>query len=369
MLKDYREYIISIRNNLIQNNVDLQEVDLESYSDIFKYSLILSQVCEFYQILLLMNSEYAIKSKYITGESYKEKVRQSCYREFLVFLEGYKKISKGYFMLNKLKNSEENEIVETSDDEVVDLFGDSEDIVEEEEKGKQTFLNIIEKTSISGRDVVNYIQSDGVSEVHGIYIDEWTPAEESSIREIDETGIDYVEHGIFIDELKVNRREKSYENAGSESVVEVHGVYIDEWKPKIKDKIENKSGYQSHGIYIDEWVEQIKEVPSGEEPLPDGYQEHGLYIDLWEESVEMEIEVYSEEYEEEYKDLDDQVDMGEDEGYDGFAEESVRDFNKERVIKKPKVERDISDSIQDVTNQLLTEGKRFLVKGIKKLQE
>lgn len=366
MLKDYREYIISIRNNLIQNNVDLQEVDLESYSDIFKYSLVLSQVCEFYQTLLLMNSEYAIKSKYITGESYKEKVRQSCYREFLVFLEGYKRISKGYFILNKLKNSESDEVVETSDDELVDLFGDSEDVVEPEEKGKQTFLNIIEKTSTKNRNVVNYIQSDGVSEVHGIYIDEWTPTEESSVREIDETDIDYVEHGIFIDDLKVDRKEKSYENAGSESVAEVHGIYIDEWTPK-ENKIENKSGYQSHGIYIDEWVEQIKEVPSGEEPLPYGYQEHGLYIDLWEESKE--IEDYSEEYEEEYKDLGDQTGATENEGYDGFAEESVRDFNKERVVKKAKVDRDISDSIQDVTNQLLTEGKRFLVKGIKKLQE
>lgn len=369
MLKDYREYIISIRNNLIQNNVDLQEVDLESYSDIFKYSLILSQVCEFYQTLLLMNSEYAIKSKYITGESYKEKVRQSCYREFLVFLEGYKKISKGYFILNKVKNSEDNEIVETSDDEIVDLFGDSEDVIEEEEKGKQTFLNIIEKTSTSDRDVVNYIQSDGVSEVHGIYIDEWTPAEESSVREIDESGSDYTEHGIFIDELKVNRKEKSYESSGSKSMVEVHGIYIDEWKPNIKYKIENKSGYQSHGIYIDEWVEQIKEVPNEVSPLPDGYQEHGLYIDLWEENVEMEIEDYSEEYEEEYKDLDNQSDVEEDGGYDGFADEPVRDFNKENVVKKPKVERDISDSIQDVTNQLLTEGKKFLVNGIKKLQE
>ena len=88
---------------------------------------------------------------------------------------------------------------------------------------------------------------------------------------------------------------------------------------------------------------------------------------MWEESKE--IEDYSEEYEEEYKDLGDQAGVTENEGYDGFAEESVRDFNKERVVKKAKVDRDISDSIQDVTNQLLTEGKRFLVKGIKKLQE
>ena len=83
----------------------------------------------------------------------------------------------------------------------------------------------------------------------------------------------------------------------------------------------------------------------------------------------MEIEDYSEEYEEEYKDLDNQSDVEEDGGYDGFADKPVRDFNKENVVKKPKVERDISDSIQDVTNQLLTEGKKFLVNGIKKLQE
>ena len=152
MFKDYKEYIENIRNNLIQNDIQVPEYELNSYSDVFKYSLILEQVCWFYQLLLLMNSEYAIQSEYLQAEGYLEKVRQLAYREFLQYLEGYKKISKSYYMLNVLKSKNLEDVVSEEDldiDEEIDLFGDSEESEPEAELSAKTFLNIVESTSIA----------------------------------------------------------------------------------------------------------------------------------------------------------------------------------------------------------------------------
>lgn len=377
MFKDYKEYIENIRNNLIQNDIQVPEYELNSYSDVFKYSLILEQVCWFYQLLLLMNSEYAIQSEYLQSEGYLEKVRQLAYREFLQYLEGYKKISKSYYILNVLKSKNPEDVVSEKDldiNEEIDLFGDSEESEPEVELSAKTFLNIVESTSKAEENVVELNQLDGSYAPHGIFIDEWVESS-STIENVVNTenteGTEvYVSHGIFIDEF-VEKEEED-----------------DRREVKVNPKQDQDLGYASHGIYIDEWIP--KEESINENYNTGDYVPHGLYIDEWEnkeedtdrqeENQEEDADWEDESYwNEEGSDWEDVLQSEEDEEWRyedefGGLEEETSPQVKEDIIKtaeqKPdNANRDISDSLQDVTNQLLTEGKRLFVKGFRKLQE
>ena len=378
MFKDYKEYIENIRNNLIQNDIQVPEYELNSYSDVFKYSLILEQVCWFYQLLLLMNSEYAIQSEYLQSEGYLEKVRQLAYREFLQYLEGYKKISKSYYILNVLKSKNPEDVVSEKDldiDEEIDLFGDSEESEPEAELSAKTFLNIVESTSKAEENVVELNQLDGSYAPHGIFIDEWVESS-STIENVVNTenteGTEvYVSHGIFIDEF-VEKEEED-----------------DRREVKVNPKQDQDLGYASHGIYIDEWIP--KEESINENYNTGDYVPHGLYIDEWEnkeedtdrqeenqeEDADWEDESYWNEEGSDWEDVLQSEEEKEEQGYEdefeGLEEETSPQV-KEDIIKtaeqKPdNANRDISDSLQDVTNQLLTEGKRLFVKGFRKLQE
>lgn len=377
MFKDYKEYIENIRNNLIQNDIQVPEYELNSYSDVFKYSLILEQVCWFYQLLLLMNSEYAIQSEYLQSEGYLEKVRQLAYREFLQYLEGYKKISKSYYMLNVLKSKNLEDVVSEEDldiDEEIDLFGDSEESEPEAELSAKTFLNIVESTSKAEENVVELNQLDGSYAPHGIFIDEWVESSSTIENVVNTENTEdmevYVPHGIFIDEFvekeeEDDRREvkvnpKQDQDLGYAS----HGIYIDEWIPKEEniDKNYNIGDYVPHGLYIDEWEDKEEDTNWCEENVKeDADWEDENYWD--EEGSDWEDVLQSEEDEE----------QGYEDEFGGLEEESSPQV-KEDIIKtaeqKPdNANRDISDSLQDVTNQLLTEGKRLFVKGFRKLQE
>lgn len=382
MFKDYKEYIENIRNNLIQNDIQVPEYELNSYSDVFKYSLILEQVCWFYQLLLLMNSEYAIQSEYLQSEGYLEKVRQLAYREFLQYLEGYKKISRSYYILNVLKSKNLEDVVSEEDldiDEELDLFGDSEESEPEVELSAKTFLNIVESTSKAEENVVELNQLDGSYVPHGIFIDEWVESS-STIEDVvntenTEDTEGYVPHGIFIDEFVKKEEEddrkevkvdpKQDQGLGYAS----HGIYIDEWIPKENENIDEDydSGvYVPHGLYIDEWEDKEKDTDRQEEnQKEDADWEDESYWN--EEGSDWEDELQSEKENVEDKE------WGYEDEFGGLEEESSSQV-KEDIIKTAEqkldnANRDISDSLQDVTNQLLTEGKRLFVKGFRKLQE
>lgn len=380
MFKDYKEYIENIRNNLIQNDIQVPEYELNSYSDVFKYSLILEQVCWFYQLLLLMNSEYAVQSEYLQSEGYLEKVRQLAYREFLQYLEGYKKISKSYYMLNVLKSKNLEDVVSEEDldiDEEIDLFGDSEESEPEAELSAKTFLNIVESTSKAEENVVELNQLDGSYAPHGIFIDEWVESSSTIENVVNTENTEdmevYVPHGIFIDEFVEKEEEDDREEVkvnpkqDQDLGYASHGIYIDEWIPKEEniDKNYNIGDYVPHGLYIDEWEDKKEDTDRQEENK--------------EEDVDWEDESYWNEEGSDWEDVlqSEEENIEEKWGYEdefGGLEEESSPQVKEDIIKtaeqKPNnVNRDISDSLQDVTNQLLTEGKRLFVKGFRKLQE
>lgn len=395
MLKEYKEYIENIRNNLIQNDIQVPEYELKDYADVFKYSLILEQVCWFYQMLLLMNSEYAIKGKFLYAESYQEKIRQLAYKDFMVYKESYKQISSKYQLLEELKSkvSVEEQGYEDEDEEI-DLFGSEE---ENNEESLGTFLDIDTKSDESEikniqedsnllENIVELNKLDGTYVSHGVFIDEYQSSSEQQETEENENNMDYVPNGIFIDMFISKKEDDVYNGEDSKGSVEVHGIYIDEW---VSNKYENN--YSEHGIFIDEYVKKVESLV-----IEEGYQEHGLFIDEWvkdeKDSVSGELNESSdwlgdEEWSDSWSDEWSEEPIAEDDEYEDAEEDEWSqdgDFNgvseeytpKEtsRVTKDVKVNksdptRDVSDSIQDITNQLLTEGKRLMYKGIKKLQE
>ena len=100
MLGEYKQYIESIRNNLIQNDVDLEYTSLDSYQELFLYAFILEQVIEFYEILGISESEYKLDSKYIHDETREEKLTSISNKKYQQFLKGYKKLSAVYTRLD-----------------------------------------------------------------------------------------------------------------------------------------------------------------------------------------------------------------------------------------------------------------------------
>lgn len=424
MLKDYTDYIEDIRNNLIQNDILLSAEEINSYESAFYFSLILEQVCWFYQKLLLINSEYAVRSTmYLYGDEYIEKVRQSAHKEFISIFNMYKPLSAGYHVLNQLEKeieelkSKDAEVdIDIDMDEELDLDG----IIEDEEKlsnpskeekiSPKTFLSLVESSSTSDESVVQL--SHTVEVVHGIFIDEWSKEKDEDINrgieqdsteentdsdesddelsslldelfgEDDEEDDDFTE--VNVTDVDVDTPET--EEASTDIEV-IHGIFIDEYS-KPKEVVEdNTSSNQednayTHGIFIDEWVKDesnVKETKQSNE----GSEVHGIFIDEWVKPTksshygENEDDDDSEDAWGDITDSDDWNDEVEDEDEDRDITENKSNFskpeNKTNISKEynsdtKNVEqnRDISDSIQDITNRLLTEGKQIFSKGFKK---
>ena len=424
MLKDYTDYIEDIRNNLIQNDILLSAEEINSYESAFYFSLILEQVCWFYQKLLLINSEYAVRSTmYLYGDEYIEKVRQSAHKEFISIFNMYKPLSTGYHVLNQLEKeieelkSKDTEVdIDIDMDEELDLDG----IIEDEEKlsspskeekiSPKTFLSLVESSSTSDESVVQL--SHTVEVVHGIFIDEWSKEKDEDINrgiesdsteentdsdesddelsslldelfgEDDEEDNDFTEVGVTDVDVDTSEIEEEPTN-----IEVIHGIFIDEYS-KPKEVVEdNTSSNQednayTHGIFIDEWVKDesnVKETKQSNE----GSEVHGIFIDEWVKPTK------SSHYDENEDDDDSEDAWGDITDSDGWGDE-VEDEDEDRGItenksnfsksedktniskeynsdtKNVEQNRDISDSIQDITNRLLTEGKQIFSKGFKK---
>lgn len=380
MFQEYKGYIENIRNSLVQNDVQLDIVELDTYEDVFYYALNLEQVLWFYQIMGIGGSEFNIKSPYILTECYKEKVRQIAYKDFIQTIEGIRALGERYRAKKENSVKEEKINLDTLEDKEIDLFEEEDDnkeeialkadkddsiddlldflnsfestvpseSIEEEKISPRTFLDVVQSYSNSDSDMVQLVQSEG-DVIHGIFIDEWV--KENTVKTIQsESNLKQV-HGIFIDEWtkpEVSIEENTHGVFIDEWVKpsidvvtsnEVHGLYIDEWVKPERKSIKYNADEDTHGIFIDEWVKPIKHIPS--------------------ESDYIEEDFFNSDFEEDYSTENQQIRVED--------IKSKPDKKEERVIAKG--QRDISDSIQDVTNKLLTEGKKMFINQVKKFQQ
>ena len=294
MLGEYKQYIESIRNNLIQNDVDLEYTSLDSYQELFLYVFILEQVIEFYEILGISESEYKLDSKYIHDETREEKLTSISNKKYQQFLRGYKKLSAVYTRLDELRKR----------------VGNLENISKEEKE-------FIENSVLEVDNMVSLYQSQEGSEVeyasHGVYIDEYIQQEDEECERKEDniyniTEKEYRSHGIYIDEVDTNTDEES-------SSEEINELYV------------------SHGVYLEDIsiIEDDLDELEEDNSIEDAFSEDDLIEDIEDDGIEYSDSeddglIYEEDeegiVEEEYDDTEDGL-VYEDEGEHTWDDEEV----------------------------------------------
>ena len=422
MLGEYKQYIESIRNNLIQNDVDLEYTSLDSYQELFLYAFILEQVIEFYEILGISESEYKLDSKYIHDETREEKLTSISNKKYQQFLKGYKKLSAVYTRLDELRKK----------------VGNLENISKEEKE-------FLENSVLDVDNMVSLYQSQEGSEVeyasHGIYIDEYMQQEDEECERKEDniyniTEKEYRSHGIYIDEVGTNTDEESSSKEINELYVP-HGVYLediaiieDDLDESEDNSIEDASSeddlvedIEDNGIeYSDSEDDDLIYEEDDEGIVEEEYDdtEDGLVYEDEEEHTWDDEEVYEDDsqYQQDENDgieyVDDEdsntwsedeveeedgLEYAEDDGliYDADSEDGleepeeleedqedveswldedvedkpitstpdmvgVNSVNRQSSSKAVQEEKDISDKLQDVTNKLINQGIS-MVKG------
>lgn len=422
MLGEYKQYIESIRNNLIQNDVDLEYTSLDSYQELFLYAFILEQVIEFYEILGISESEYKLDSKYIHDETREEKLTSISNKKYQQFQKGYKKLSAVYTRLDELRKK----------------VGNLENISKEEKE-------FLENSVLDVDNMVSLYQSQEGSEVeyasHGIYIDEYMQQEDEECERKEDniyniTEKEYRSHGIYIDEVGTNTDEESSSKEINELYVP-HGVYLediaiieDDLDESEDNSIEGASSeddlvedIEDNGIeYSDSEDDDLIYEEEDEGIVEEEYDdtEDGLVYEDEEEHTWDDEEVYEDDsqYQQDENDgieyVDDEdsntwsedeveeedgLEYAEDDGliYDADSEDGleepeeleedqedveswldedvedkpiistpdmvgVNSVNRQSSSKAVQEEKDISDKLQDVTNKLINQGIS-MVKG------
>ena len=428
MFQEYKDYIKNIRNNLIQNDIDVEIVDIEDYRSLFMYTFTLEQVLWFYEMLGVSGSQFKKSCRYIYDEQSEEKIRQIAYKDFMSSIEGYRNLSARVFLVSKL----ESELADA------DLEGfNSKDLDENMEISLDEEINSLDNDGPVEDNMLQYSQSLEVEYVpHGIYIDDYVGNEKQDSKPVEEVPEDedkaYVSHGIYIEDIVPREKETSNVlevNMNNNTDYVSHGIYIEDYVSK-----RDREGIL-HGDLDDEDTEVILESDEGnfedseedyiliEDDEEDEYsnsdsdeyledeEDYILIDDESEENAEYEGD-YSDE-EEDYILIEDEEDSPEefedeeedyilieddDEGSD-FPEESedeeedfilIEDEDEDNdssaefegnnprartqgnvgstispnTAKKPK-DRDISDNMQDITNRIINEGIKMFSKTFK----
>lgn len=368
MLQEYRNYIINIRNSLIQCGVDVPVSPLSSYREIFYEADKLRQVLWFYRVLAVSGSPLALEGFLFDLKGYyKEKMRQQFFSEFGDYYNSYKNISSLAF-----RAGETGTIASDDTESEFDLFEEIPDI-------HGTYIDDVEIfESEAGSKAL-----DVVEEVHGTYID---------IENIYENIDKVLGTGYIPAEIGVNLYQQVEE-------VDRHGTFLDDVQI-----VEGISTGDVHGIILDD-MDEVEDVRGTilDDVIGDGVSDDNYdgYDDIHysEDEEDSEEEVYDdihysddEEYDEEvYDDIhysDDEEeyddihysDDEEDEVYDDIHysddEDDAAYIETGVTVKKPvvaapkpvEVSDDLSDYLQDKVNDLLTKGKRFIVTESRKLR-
>lgn len=428
MFQEYKDYIKNIRNNLIQNDIDVEIVDIEDYRSLFMYTFTLEQVLWFYEMLGVSGSQFKKSCRYIYDEQSEEKIRQIAYKDFMSSIEGYRNLSARVFLVSKL----ESELADA------DLEGfDSKDLDENMEISLDEEINSLDNDGPVEDNMLQYSQSLEVEYVpHGIYIDDYVGNEKQDSKPVEEVPEDedkaYVSHGIYIEDIVPREKETSNVsevNMNNDTDYVSHGIYIEDYVSK-----RDREGIL-HGDLDDEDTEVILE--SDDDIFEDSEEDYILIDDDEEDEYSSsDSDEYSEdeedyiliedeseenaEYEDDYSDeeedyilIDDEEESSEesedeeedyilieddDEDSDspGESEDEEEDFfliedddedngsstefednNPEakaqgnvgstispNTAKKPK-DKDISDNMQDITNRIINEGIKMFSKTFK----
>lgn len=280
----YRQYLINIRNSLIQSGVEVPVTDVESYEELFQLGLNLDEVLWYYKVLAITNSEYSLKNFFVPLSGYyKERMRSICYSEFLDFLKDYKSISAEDIIRKNLigggayrrvsveeeytglgdrddpfdENTQEEIIKDASQDiEEVShgVFWDEESSEEELKETPKEEFNPDDYADVEVDEAFLDPNIEYVSE--GVDIDSLSFEDTTELKEVEPTGdIEYVESGVNIDELSFDEEvpEESEEEVQWDADNEEDSPYEDEYLEPESDEFQWDEENEEDSSSSEDW--------------------------------------------------------------------------------------------------------------------
>lgn len=392
MLSDYKSYIFSLRDNLIQCGVDLSADIKEntSYKDLFFLSLKISDILYFYRVMAV-SPDYALRGFMLPlNKNYKDVIRGISYEEFVeTILPDYRVLTgdNGDYDLdedldddedfdesvsesesesecvytepstNTLDSTDNSDFSEFGDDLYASMFGSEDDDTSD------TPSDIKETVEIASRldtPVENSIYSTNVG---GSYVED-IPLPD--IEEIDEIvdwlddDYDYVDHGSYIEDIKpIDTADSETDNVSDETSkgsndsedsninedldYVPNGIYLEEYNP-------SSNGYNNEETVWDEDVEG-SEGYSEEEVTWDDSEEEEVTWDEPEESDDEEEVTWDESEEETWDEPEETWDEPDEEDgevtWDDSDEEEVWDEPDEEDVVEPSQEEAVSIEAQE----------------------
>jgi hypothetical protein len=408
MFEDYRRYLLSIQNNLIQCGVDMSISEDKSYIDIYRIGCYLDSICYYYKILEITGSKDRLSKFQIPLNGYYMlKMREIFYKEFLDFLEDYNKMSISSSIL-----------ASNNPKKLLDSSSNTNDIM----------LKYIQEKSLVEPVYQNRYSNNEYSYVeHGRYVEHCSTDKEES----------YVEHGRYVEDCVVGNKEGYdgssiiYEESPYDDIVyedegyennenteeDLSDLLNDEWDDEedLSDLLnQDYSDEETSDDLYDEFSDEEdlsdllgQEYSEEEEDSDDEEDEFGDeedLSDLLNEDYEDEdsgdlydefsdeedlSELLNEDYEDEFSDEEDLSDLlnDEDDLSDLLNEEDLSDSSVNGTSTTDKVlnytnnigntakqtnvrvipKKDLTDSIYDITGKVLTTGKKAIINGIRKL--
>lgn len=333
MLSDYKSYIFSLRDNLIQCGVDLSADIKEntSYKDLFFLSLKISDILYFYRVMAV-SPDYALRGFMLPlNKNYKDVIRGISYEEFVeTILPDYRVLtgdngdydldedldddedfdesgsesereseSEGVYAepsKNSSDSTDNNDFSEFGDDLYASMFGSEDDDTSDTPSDTEETAEIASRLDTP---VENGIYSTNIG---GSYVEDIPLPDIEDIDEIVDwldDDYDYVDHGSYIEDIKpIDTTDSETDNVsdgiseGSKDAVvgndsEVsntdldyvpNGIYLEEYNP-------SSNGYNNEETVWDEEVEDSEGYSDEEEVTWDDSEEEVTWDDSEEEEV------------------------------------------------------------------------------------
>ena len=414
----YRQYLINIRNSLIQSGVEVPVTDAESYEELFQLGLNLDEVLWYYKVLAITNSEYSLKNFFVPLSGYyKERMRSICYSEFLDFLKDYKSISAEDIIRKNLigggayrrvsveeeytglgdrddpfdENAQEEIIKDASQDIEEVSHGVFWDEESSEEGLKETPKEEFNPDDYADVEVDEAFLDPNIEYVsEGVDIDSLSFEDTTELEEVEPTGdIEYVETGVNIDELSFDEEvpEESEEEVQWDADNEEDSPYEDEYLESESDEFQwdedneedssSSEDWNAESEDSDEfqWDEENEEDSDGVQWDEDNEEDS---VSEWDEDNDEDSEMSWDEPDEDdsmgYLEEEPQWDESEDsEDNDwSYEENEIPQSIQNQGVNTPtqqtrasdsdkkEEDRDMSDVLQDFTNGLLNSARSSL---------
>ena len=414
MLEDYTRYLVSIRDSLIQCGVSFPVTPVESYMNVLDLGARLDSVLWYYSMLEISGSRKSLRGFLLPlGRCYLFEMRRRAYEEYKGIISTYDvlrvKPEKNVKNLEKGSSTQENMVYLLQyighGRYVEDIVGES-CIKDDEQHGSSVEEN---------RELAEFLySSDSYSSV-GRYVEDIVNSSDNSTR-VDENGFEELEESSPSTDTEDFLKQMFNKLSGGvvedkPDVSEVTEPMVDENGFEIEEEPEIPLSYSEPEV--DEYGFEIEPEPTvdengfeiEEEPVSNwnGFEEEDDSYDGSSDTPEPEVDEYGFEIEDEPESIpydEDEEDVSYEPRVDEYGFEisddeprvdeygfelpdeptpvtkgssnDILDRLKETgtSVSEPVVPvKDFSDTLQEKTNEILTKGKRAVIRGIRRLEK